>query len=130
MKAVRKLVCGLLAAGGVIAVVVMIGLRTKCTPVLTVVRRANRLLWNPRAMQTAGAPGAYASVIRHVGRTSGRSYETPIAAIATDDGFVIGGPANRRAQQFRAAMGFRGNGFNGCAVILRDDVATTDTYVN
>ena len=36
--------------------------------------------------------GAYASVVRHVGRTTGRSYETPVETFATDDGFVIALP--------------------------------------
>jgi deazaflavin-dependent oxidoreductase (nitroreductase family) len=40
-------------------------------------------------METAGQPGAYASVIRHVGRTSGTAYETPIGPFRTDEGFVI-----------------------------------------
>jgi deazaflavin-dependent oxidoreductase (nitroreductase family) len=47
---------------------------------------------NPRQMKTAGTPGAYASVIRHEGRTSGRPYETPVGAFVTDDGFVIALP--------------------------------------
>ena len=40
-------------------------------------------------MRSAGTPGAYAAVIRHRGRVSGRPYETPVGAVATDDGFVI-----------------------------------------
>ncbi|MGZ4612806.1 MAG: hypothetical protein ACXV1K_06490 [Kineosporiaceae bacterium] len=40
-------------------------------------------------MRTAGSPGAYASVVRHVGRTSGRRYETPVVPVATDGGFVV-----------------------------------------
>jgi hypothetical protein len=40
----------------------------------------------------AGKPGAYASVIRHQGRRSGRSYETPIVPFATGDGFVVSLP--------------------------------------
>ena len=40
-------------------------------------------------MRKAGTPGAYASVIEHTGRRSGRSYATPVAAAATNDGFAI-----------------------------------------
>jgi deazaflavin-dependent oxidoreductase (nitroreductase family) len=40
-------------------------------------------------MQSAGTPGAYASVIRHTGRTSGTPYATPVGAVATEDGFVV-----------------------------------------
>lgn len=43
-------------------------------------------------MKTAGTPGAYAGVIRHLGRRSGRVYETPVGPFATDDGFVIALP--------------------------------------
>jgi len=38
-------------------------------------------------MKTAGTPGAYAGAITHVGRRSGRVYETPVGPFATDDGF-------------------------------------------
>jgi len=47
---------------------------------------------NPRAMKTAGTPGAYAGIIRHIGRTSGTEYETPVGPFATEDGFVIALP--------------------------------------
>ena len=50
------------------------------------VRRFNRAFGNPHQMKTAGTPGAYASVIRHVGRKTGRSYETPVVPFATQMG--------------------------------------------
>jgi deazaflavin-dependent oxidoreductase (nitroreductase family) len=40
-------------------------------------------------MRSAGTPGAYASVIRHQGRRTGRTYQTPVWAVPTEDGFVI-----------------------------------------
>jgi len=76
----------------VIGSLFLIGMRTKSPLVLGAVRRFNRAFMNPRQMKTAGTAGAYASVIRHVGRTSGRPYETPVGAFATDDGFVIALP--------------------------------------
>jgi deazaflavin-dependent oxidoreductase (nitroreductase family) len=66
-------------------------MRTKSPAVLDAVRRTSRAM-KPFAMKTAGTPGAYASVVQHVGRTSGRCYETPVGAVATDDGFVIALP--------------------------------------
>ena len=72
--------------------VLMIGMRTKSPAALTAVRRFNRAVGNPRQMKTAGTPGAYAAIIRHIGRTTGQSYETPVGATATDDGFVIALP--------------------------------------
>ena len=39
-----------------------------------------------------GRSGAYASLIRHRGRTSGQVYETPVVPFATDGGFLISLP--------------------------------------
>ena len=67
----------------------VLGMRARSPRVLNAVRRVNRAIFNPLQMKSAGTPGAYASVIRHQGRTSGRPYETPVGAVATDAGFVI-----------------------------------------
>jgi len=91
-RAIATLVVGLALALVAIGIVFMVGMRTKSPPVLNAVRRVNRAFTNPRAMKKAGTPGAYASVIRHVGRTTGRPYETPVGAFETDDGFVIALP--------------------------------------
>lgn len=87
------LVVGLLVVALVlIGVAFLVGMRRKTPWVLRTVRRFNRALVNPRALRTAGRPGAYASVIEHVGRISGRVYRTPVVAEPTDDGFVIALP--------------------------------------
>ena len=86
------------------AVVFILGMRTKNPSVLGGVRRMNRAFWNPRAMETAGTPGAYASIIRHVGRTSGRDYETPVGAVATRDGFVIALPYGSQADWLKNVL--------------------------
>lgn len=70
-------------------------MRTKTPAVLRAVRRFNRAFTNPHAMRKAGTPGVRASIVRHVGRTSGRPYETPVETFATDDGFVIALPYGR-----------------------------------
>jgi len=88
---VTLFVC-LLVAVLAIGIVFFVGMRTKFPPVRNTVRRFNRAFMNPHQMKTAGTPGAYASVIRHVGRKTGRSYGTPMEAFATDDGFVIALP--------------------------------------
>lgn len=75
----------------------IVGMRTKNPSVLGVVRSLNRGFWNPRAMETAGTPGAYASIVRHAGRTSGTEYETPVGAVASDDGFLIALPYGAHA---------------------------------
>jgi deazaflavin-dependent oxidoreductase (nitroreductase family) len=75
-----------------IGIIFFVGMRTKSPLVLNTVRRFNRAFGNPHQMKTAGTPGAYASVIRHVGRKTGRQYETPVVVFATPDGFVIALP--------------------------------------
>ena len=60
-------------------------------------------LTRPLAIKSAGGPGASASGVHHVGRTSGRSYSTPVGAVPTDDGFVIALPVHGRS----AAVGCR-----------------------
>lgn len=89
---IATLVVGLVIVLVAIGIVFFFGMRTKTPLVLNAVRRFNRAIGNPHQMKTAGTPGAYASVIRNVGRTTGRSYETPVVAFASDDGFVIALP--------------------------------------
>jgi deazaflavin-dependent oxidoreductase (nitroreductase family) len=76
---------------GLLGTVFMVGMRTKSPLVLNAVRRTSRAT-KRFPMKSSGTPGGIASVIRHVGRTSGRSYETPVSAVLTDDGFVIALP--------------------------------------
>lgn len=73
-------------------VLFLVSMRMKFRPAQDAVRRINRVTLNPRSMKTAGRPGAYAAVIRHVGRTSGTPYETPVGAVETEDGFIIALP--------------------------------------
>lgn len=86
-----KLVVGLVLAIGVLGVVFVIGMRTKSPLVLNAVRRTGRAT-KRFVLKSSGTPGGIASIVRHVGRTSGRPYETPVSAVPTDDGFVIALP--------------------------------------
>ena len=90
-RTIVKVVGGLVIAVGVIGVVFVVGMRSKSPVVLNAVRRTGRKM-KPLVLKTAGTPGASASVVRHVGRTSGTAYETPVVAVATDGGFVIALP--------------------------------------
>ena len=103
-RAIARLVSAMMLAFVAIAVVFMVGMRAKSPPVLTAVRRVNRSVSNPRVMKTAGTPGAYASVIRHVGRTTGQAYETPVGAVATADGFVIALPYGTQADWLKNVL--------------------------
>jgi deazaflavin-dependent oxidoreductase (nitroreductase family) len=49
-------------------------------------------------------------VLRHVGRTSGRDYATPVVAIATDDGFLIPLPFGERTQWAKNLFAGRSGG--------------------
>jgi hypothetical protein len=72
-----------------IAIVYMLGIRFGNPTVRNAARRFHRVVGNPLQMRSAGRPGTYASVIRHRGRTTGRTYETPVWAAPTEDGFVV-----------------------------------------
>lgn len=75
-----------------IGVVVYAGMRRRSPAVLGAVRRFSRTVVNPRMLKTAGAPGAYASLVLNTGRRTGREYRTPVVAVPADDGFVIALP--------------------------------------
>jgi deazaflavin-dependent oxidoreductase (nitroreductase family) len=90
-RMIARLIAGVLLVLVATGIVFVAGMRAKSPLVLDTVRRTSRAM-KPLALKSAGTPGAYASVIRHVGRTTGRAYETPVGAVATDDGFVIALP--------------------------------------
>ncbi len=94
-RRITQIIGSLFVALIVLSVAFIMAMRSKYPPVLSRVRRMNRAMWNPRAMETAGQPGAMASVIRHVGRRSGTPYETPIGPVMTDDGVVVPLPYGR-----------------------------------
>jgi deazaflavin-dependent oxidoreductase (nitroreductase family) len=50
----------------------------------------------PLAMRSAGTKQSNTSVVRHIGRRSGRSYETPVVAVEHDDSFLIALPYGTR----------------------------------
>lgn len=79
------LVAAFLAVGATF----MLGMRYKWPFVLDGVRRMNRRFLNPLQMRTAGTPGAYAGIIHHVGRRSGRAYQTPVGIVAAHDEIYI-----------------------------------------
>jgi deazaflavin-dependent oxidoreductase (nitroreductase family) len=79
------IVVGLSAVGAIF----LGGMRAKWPPVVNAVRQLNMRVFNPRQMESAGQPGAFAGILRHTGRTSGKAYEVPLGIEPTDDGFVI-----------------------------------------
>lgn len=60
-------------------------------PVQSALRRLTQIT-RPLAMRKAGTAGSNTSFIRHVGRKTGKSYETPIVVVAHDGGFLVALP--------------------------------------
>lgn len=90
------------------------GLRQGSPAARRVVRRFNRAVVNPRMLKTAGTPGAYASVITHVGRRTGQTHRTPVVAEPTEDGFVIALPYGMTSDWVRNVLA------SGSATITRE----------
>ena len=117
-REIATVVVGLALVLLTVGVVFFVGMRRGSPLVRDVVRRFNRAFGNPHQMKTAGTPGAYASVIRHVGRKTGRSYETPMVPFATEDGFVIALPYGSGTDWLKNMMA------SGSATIVHEG----DTY--
>ena len=47
-------------------------------------------------MRSAGTEQSTTSIVRHIGRRSGRSYETPVVAVEHDDSLLIALPHGER----------------------------------
>jgi deazaflavin-dependent oxidoreductase (nitroreductase family) len=118
VRTIARLVGGVLVVLAATGTVFLVGMRRKSPLVLDTVRRTSRAM-KPLALRSAGTPGAYASVVRHVGRTTGRMYETPIGAVATGDGFVIALPYGPNTDWLKNVMA------SGSAVIV-DEGTTYD----
>ncbi len=59
----------------------------------------------PLALRSAGKEGSGTSVIRHVGRRSGRTYETPVIAVRHGDSFLIALPYGQRTDWLKNVLG-------------------------
>lgn len=88
-KRMMAILGGLVLALAGVGTGFVVALRSKYPPVQDAVRRMARDVVNPKVMETAGEPGAYAAVVHHAGRTTGTNYDTPVQATATPEGFVI-----------------------------------------
>jgi len=58
----------------------------------------------PLALRSAGKQGSGTSVVRHVGRRSGRTYETPVIAVQHDDSFLIALPYGERTDWLKNVL--------------------------
>lgn len=68
------------------------------------IRQFNKRRLNPLTLKIAGdSSGTYAA-LKHVGRRSGRTYQTPVVAELLDDGFVIPLPYGANVDWCRNVM--------------------------
>lgn len=104
LRSVLRMVAVVVLVVVSVAVAFLLAMRAEVPRVQDSVRRLNRAFFNPRQMRTAGTPGAYAAVIRHVGRRSGATYETPVGAEPTDAGFVVALPYGARPDWVQNVM--------------------------
>ncbi|MEV0251061.1 nitroreductase family deazaflavin-dependent oxidoreductase [Nocardia sp. NPDC050712] len=85
-------------------VFLVVSMRTGYRPGLSAVRRFNRRFTNRHNMKTAGQPGAGSSVIRHVGRSSGKAYATPIGIAESGSDFLTLLPYGTSADWLRNVL--------------------------
>ncbi len=83
---------------------VALGIRFKVPFIVNTVRGLVRDHLNPRQLQSAGNPGSYAAVVRHVGRKSGKNYETPVVMVPYEDGLVVSLTYGRETDWVRNLM--------------------------
>ena len=72
-------------------------------PVQNALRLFTRAM-RPLALRSAGKEGSATSVVRHVGRRSGRTYETPVIAARHDDSFLIALPYGQRTDWLKNVL--------------------------
>jgi deazaflavin-dependent oxidoreductase (nitroreductase family) len=72
-------------------------------PVQNALRMFTRTM-RPLALRSAGKEGSNTSVVRHVGRRSGRRYETPVIAAQHDDSFLIALPYGKRTDWLKNVL--------------------------
>ena len=58
----------------------------------------------PLALRSAGKEQSSTSVVHHVGRRSGRSYETPVVAAEHDDSFLVALPYGERTDWMKNVL--------------------------
>ena len=101
LRAFAVVVGMLVAVVATVMGVLLAGLRWQVGPALDLIRRMNRSVTNPRVMRTAGTPETPTSVIEHIGRKSGRTYETPIDIIDSPTGLLVALPYGTGADWLR-----------------------------
>ena len=89
MRWILKLLRAVIALYLVAAVAVVAFSKLARGPRTDQIRRFNRDALNPWMMKHAGGEHWYASVVRHVGRASGKQYQTPVVMHVVDGHLAI-----------------------------------------
>ena len=84
-RTLGRILLALLALEAIMVVV----FRSKWPPAIDAVRHFNKAVINPAMMRMAGSKNWYASVVHHVGRTSGKPYATPVVITTVGDRLYI-----------------------------------------
>ena len=101
-SAVRVLACVASVLASLMALLVL-GARRRSVVALSLTRRIVRTV-QPIMLRTAGSAGSDKALLRHVGRASGRSYETPVLAAPAEDAFVIALPYGMKTDWVRNVL--------------------------
>ena len=72
-------------------------------PIQNALRLFTRAM-RPLAMRSAGKAGSNTSVVRHIGRRSGQTYDTPVIAAQHDDTFLIALPYGKRTDWLKNVL--------------------------
>lgn len=92
MRILLAIIGAVAAALAAAFALLVFGTRTGNRRIIGVVTRLQRDVLNPGAMTTAGTAASPYAVVEHVGRTSGRSYETPVGVIREGDDWYVALP--------------------------------------
>lgn len=118
----------------VLATTFIVGMRRKTPFVLNAVRRAGRA-FKPVVLKTAGEAGSPNTVVEHVGRSSGKPYETPVVATPTPDGFAIALPYGQNTDWLKnvlaagtATVRFDGSSYQVDAPTVVDLAGVNDKF--
>lgn len=71
-----------------VGTVYIVGMRRRSPAVINAVRKLSRSTKRFQ-LSSAGTSGAYASIVRHTGRISGRDYQTPIHVVQSPRGDLL-----------------------------------------
>lgn len=87
---ITLIVAGLLAAGATtLFTVIVVGVRTRNPAFIDAFTGFQRDVLNPQALKVAGTSESPFGVIEHVGRRSGRRFETPVGVTRDGEDWVV-----------------------------------------